>query len=312
MSVFVQPSLGHLSVLSSAYPAPPSPLPLLDQGALDQHGFPCGCGVPCSENQLAVAHDSGGAITPVAGPRGNVERFTLSPEALPVTGYNLGSVESHGLLDASELDRVRYVVEMLRSENVATREVLDQVVASTRSELLSMNGRFGNGLGQLRNLIGDVNHQDFNAMKREIDRLCDQSGAVLSKLAETDRPTQAIHVRCDGIELDTARKSEEYRADYVQRLRGLAESFASRTVELENFVQSQLAGYREQFMSIDRRFGKIEAKLAGIGVAPSLVGSAASPSQPVIFRPPSVSQTSFNKLFLRLFPCPTVRVSEAT
>ena len=194
MSVFVQPSLGHLSVLSPAYPAPPSPLPLLDQGALDQHGFPCGCGVPCSENQLAVAHDSGGAITPVAGPRGNVERFTLSPEALPVTGYNLGSVESHGLLDASELDRVRYVVEMLRSENVATREVLDQVVASTRSELLSMNGRFGNGLGQLRNLIGDVNHQDFNAMKREIDRLCDQSGAVLSKLAEMDRPMQAIHM----------------------------------------------------------------------------------------------------------------------
>ena len=94
-----------------------------------------------------------------------------------VSGYNLGSVESHGLLDASELDRVRYVFEVLRSENVAIREVLEQVVASTRSEFVSMNSRLMNGLGQLRTLIGNVNHQDFDTMKREIDRLRDESDA---------------------------------------------------------------------------------------------------------------------------------------
>ena len=294
MSVFVQPSLGDISVFSLAYPAPStvagSPLPLLDRGVLDQHGVPSGCDVPSAENQLALVRVSGGAVTPVTGPRGNVERFTLSPEAIPVTGYNLGSVESHGLLDASELDRVKYVVEMLRSENVAIREVLEQIVASTRSKLMSMNGRLGTGLGQLRALIGDMDHHDFNTMKREIDRLCEHAGAVGPKFAEIDRTIQAIYIRCDGIELDTMRKLEECRADYVEKLLGLNENVAGRIVELENFVQSQPAGYREQFISIDRRFGKIEAKLAGIGVAPSVDVPLMPSPQPAVFHPPAVSQ----------------------
>ena len=294
MSVFVQPSLGDLSVYSSAYPAPStvaaSPLPLMDQGVSDQHGVPSGCDVPSTVNQLALVDDSGGAVTPVAGPRGNVERFTLSPEVLPVAGCNLGSAESHRMRGATELDRVKYVVEVLRSENVAIREVLEQVVASTRSKLMSMNGRLGNGLGQLRALIGDIDHHDFNTMKREIDRLCDHAGSVGPKFAEIDRAIQAIYMRCDGIELDTVRKLEVCRADYVEKLRGLNEIIAGRIVQLENYMQSQSAAYREQFISIDRRFGKIEVKLSGTGVAPSVDAPMMSSPQRAVFHPPPVSQ----------------------
>ena len=294
MSVFVQPSLGDLSVLSSAYPAPStvvgSPLPLLDQGASGQHGVPSGCDVPCATNQLALVDDSGGAVTPVAGSHGTVERFTLSPQALPVAGCNLGSVESHRMLDASELDRVKYVVEVLRTENVAIKEVLEQVVASTRSELLSMNGRLGSGLGQLRAIIGNMDHNDFDTMKREIDRLCNHAESVGPKFAEIERIIQAVYMRCDGIELDTVRKLEEYRADYVEKLRGLNENFASRIVELENYMQSQSAAHREQFISIERRFDKIEARLAGVGIAPSVEAPMMPLSQNAVFHPPPVSQ----------------------
>ena len=262
----------------------------MDQGVSDQHGVPSGCDVPSTVNQLALVDDSGGAVTPVAGPCGNVERFTLSPEAVPVAGCNIGSVESHRMLGATELDRVKYVVEVLRSENVAIREVLEQIVASTKSELMSMNGRLGNGLGQLRALIGDIDHHDFNTMKREIDRLCDHAGSVGPKLAEIDRTIQAIYMRCDGIELDSVRKLEECRADYVEKLRGLNENIAGRIVELENYMQSQSAAYREQFISIDRRFGKIEIKLSGIGVAPSVDAPMMSSPQHAVFHPPPVSQ----------------------
>ena len=66
MSVFVRPSLGDLSVLSSCYPAPStvagSPLPLLDRVVPDQHVEPSGRGVPCTQSQLAVVHDSHGAV----------------------------------------------------------------------------------------------------------------------------------------------------------------------------------------------------------------------------------------------------------
>ena len=294
MSVFVQPSLGDLSVLSSAYPAPStvagSPLPLLDQGASDQHGVPSGCVAPCTVNQLALVDDSGGAVTPVAGSHVNVERFTLSPQALPVAGCNLGSVESRRMLEASELDRVKYVVEMLRSENVAIKEVLEEVVASTRSELLSINGRLGNGLGQLRAIIGNMDHDDFNTMKREIDRLCAHAETIGPKFAEIDRTIQAIYMRCEVAELDTVKKFEECRADYVEKLRGLNENFASRIVELENYMQSQSAAYREQFISIERRFGRIEAKLAGVGVAPSVDAPMMPLPQNAVFHPPPVSQ----------------------
>ena len=98
-------------------------------------------------------------------------------------------------------------------------------------------------------------------------------------------------MRCDGIELDNARKFGECRADSVENLRGLGESFASRTVELENFVQSQLAGYREQFISIDHRFGKMESRLGAAGVAPSLVGQHVPLPQRVMHSPPMVSQS---------------------
>ena len=100
----------------------------MDRVVLDQHVVPSGCDLPCAENQLAIAHGSCGAVTPVAGTRGEIEHYTMSPEAIPVSGYNLGSVESHRLLDASELDRVKYVVEVLRTENIAIKEVLEQVV----------------------------------------------------------------------------------------------------------------------------------------------------------------------------------------
>ena len=294
MSVFVQPSLGDLSVFSSAYPAPStvagSPLPLMDQGVSDQHGVPSGCDVPSAVNQLALVDDSGGAVTPVAGSHGNVERFTLSPQALPVAGCNLGSVESRRMLSATELDRVKYVVEVLRAENVAIREVLEQIVSSTRSELMPMNGRLGNGLGQLRTLIGDIDHHDFNTMKREIDRLCEHAGSVGPKFAEIDRTIQAIYMRCEVNELDTVRKLEECRADYVEKLRGLSENIAGRIVELENYMQSQSAAYREQFISIERRFGKIEMKLSNIGVAPSVDAPMMSSPQHAVFHPPPVSQ----------------------
>ena len=69
---------------------------------------------------------------------------------------------------------------------------------------------------------------------------------------------------------------------------GLGENISGRVIELENFVQSQLAGYREQFLSIDRRFGKIEAKLASIGVAPSVHAPMPSSPQQVGF--PTLSQ----------------------
>ena len=141
-----------------------------------------------------MVHDSGGAVTPVAGPRGNVEDFTLPPEAIPVAGCNIGSVESHRLLDVSEIDRVKYVVEALRAENVAIREVLEQTVASTRSELMSMNDRLGSGLGQLRALIGNIDHHDFETVKREIDRLCEHASSVGPKFAEIDRTIQAIYM----------------------------------------------------------------------------------------------------------------------
>ena len=274
MSVFVQPSLGDLSVLSSCYPAPStvagSPLPLLDRVVPDQHVEPSGCGLPCAENQLAVVHGSCGAVTPTAGTHGSIEHYNMSPEAIPVSGYNLGSVESHRLLDASELDRVKYVVEVLQSENVAIKDVLEQVVSSTKSELVSMNDRFIASFGELRNLLGNVNHQDFSTMKREIDRLCEHAMTVTPKLAEIDRTIQAVYMRCDGIVFDTEKRFEEQRSDYIDRLRTLGESVSGRMVELENFVQSQLAGHREQFLSIDRRFGKIETRLAQVGVAPSV------------------------------------------
>ena len=60
---------------------------------------------------------------------------------------------------------------------------------------------------------------------------------------------------------------------------------SGRVIELENFVQSQLAGYREQFISIDRRFGKIESRLAEIGVAPSLHTPVLATSQHAGFPP---------------------------
>ena len=60
---------------------------------------------------------------------------------------------------------MKYVVEALRVENVAMREVLEHAVASTKSELGSMNNRLMIGRGQLHAIIGDVNHQDFNAAK---------------------------------------------------------------------------------------------------------------------------------------------------
>ena len=292
MSVFVQPSLGDLSVLSSCYPAPStvagSPLPLLDRVVPDQHVEPSGCGVPCTQSQLAVVHDSHGAVTPTAGTHGSVEHYSMSPEAIPVSGYHLGSVESHRLLDASELDRVKYIVEVLRSENVAIKEVLEQVVSSTKSELVSMNSRFTAAFGELRDMLGNVNHQDFNTMKHEIDRLCDHAMSVAPKFAEIDRTIQAVYMRCDGIVFDSDKRFEEQRSDYVDRLRGLSENMSGRFIELENFVQSQLAGYREQFLSIDRRFGKIEAKLASIGVAPSVHASMPSSPQQVGF--PTLSQ----------------------
>ena len=292
MSVFVQPSLGDLSVLSSCYPAPStvagSPLPMLDRVVPDQHVEPSGCGVPCTQSQLAVVHDSHGAVTPTAGTHGSVEHYSMSPEAIPVSGYHLGSVESHRLLDASELDRVKYIVEVLRSENVAIKEVLEQVVSSTKSELVSMNSRFTAAFGELRDMLGNVNHQDFSTMKREIDRLCDHAMSVAPKFAEIDRTIQAVYMRCDGIVFDSDKRFEEQRSDYVDRLRGLSENMSGRVIELENFVQSQLAGYREQFLSIDRRFGKIEAKLASIGVAPSVHASMPSSPQQVGF--PTLSQ----------------------
>ena len=292
MSVFVQPSLGDLSVLSSCYPAPStvagSPLPLLDRVVPDQHVEPSGCGVPCTQNQLAVVHDSHGAVTPTAGTHGSVEHYSMSPEAIPVSGYHLGSVESHRLLDASELDRVKYIVEVLRSENVAIKEVLEQVVSSTKSELVSMNSRFTAAFGELRDMLGNVNHQDFSTMKREIDRLCDHAMSIAPKFAEIDRTIQAVYMRCDGIVFDSDKRFEEQRSDYVDRLRGLNENMSGRVIELENFVQSQLAGYREQFLSIDRRFGKIEAKLASIGVAPSV--HASMPSSPIQVGFPTLSQ----------------------
>ena len=292
MSVFVQPSLGDLSVLSSCYPAPStvagSPLPLLDRVVPDQHVEPSGCGVPCTQSQLAVVHDSHGAVTPTAGTHGSVEHYSMSPEAIPVSGYHLGSVESHRLLDASELDRVKYIVEVLRSENVAIKEVLEQVVSSTKSELVSMNSRFTAAFGELRDMLGNVNHQDFSTMKHEIDRLCDHAMSVAPKFAEIDRTIQAVYMRCDGIVFDSDKRFEEQRSDYVDRLRGLSENMSGRVIELENFVQSQLAGYREQFLSIDRRFGKIEAKLASIGVAPSVHASMPSSPQQVGF--PTLSQ----------------------
>ena len=128
----------------------------------------------------------------------------MSPEAIPVSGYNLGSVESHRLLDVSEPDRVKYVVEVLRSENVAIKEVLEQVVSSTRSELISMNSRLGVGLGELRTLLGNMNEHDFTTMKREIDRLCDHAMNVAPKFAEIDRTIQDVYMRCDGIVYDSA------------------------------------------------------------------------------------------------------------
>ena len=255
---------------------------------LAKHVEPSGCGVPSTQNQLAVVHDSHGAVTPTAGTHGSIEHFSMSPEAIPVSGYRLGSVESHRLLDASELDRVKYIVEVLRSENIALKEVLERVVSSTKSELVSMNSRFTAAFGELRDMLGNVNHQDFSTMKREIDRLCDHAMSVAPKFAEIDRTTQAVYMRCDGIVFDSDKRFEEQRSDYVDRLRGLGENMSGRVIELENFVQSQLAGYREQFLSIDRRFGKIEAKLANIGVVPSVHASV--PSSPMQVGFPTLSQ----------------------
>ena len=117
-----------------------------------------------------------------------------------MSGYHLGSVESHRLLDASELDRVKYIVEVLRSENVAIKEVLEQVVSSTKSELVSMNSRFTAAFGELRDMLGNVNHQDFSTMKREIDRLCDHAMSLLPnlpRLIEQFRPcTCVVMVLC--------------------------------------------------------------------------------------------------------------------
>ena len=45
----------------------------------DQHVEPSGCGVPCTQNQLAVVHDSHGAVTPTAGTHGSVEHYSMSP-----------------------------------------------------------------------------------------------------------------------------------------------------------------------------------------------------------------------------------------
>ena len=151
-----------------------------------------------------------------------------------------------------------------------------------------MNSRLGVGLGELRTLLGNMNHQDFTTMKREIDRLCNHAMAVTPKFAEIDRTIQAVYMRCDGIVYDTEKRFEEQRTDYVDKLRSLSENMSGRVIELENFVQSQLAGYREQFVSIDRRFGKIESRLAEIGVAPSVHAPVTATSQHAVF--PSLSQ----------------------
>ena len=68
------------------------------------------------------------------------------------------------------------------------------------------------------------------------------------------------------------------------------ENIAGRINELENYTQSQSAAYREQFISIDRRFDKIEAKLSSIGVAPSVNAPVMPSPQPAVFNPPPVSQ----------------------
>ena len=113
MSLFVEASLDDLSVLSVAYPASSavagSPMPLLDRGGVDLYGVPCGHVVPYPENQLVLVYDSSGAITLIAGPRGGAEHYILALEAFLVSGYNNGSVELQGLLDGSELDRIKYV-----------------------------------------------------------------------------------------------------------------------------------------------------------------------------------------------------------
>ena len=106
-----------------------------------------------------------------------------------------------------------------------------------------------------------------------IDRLLDEAADFASKLATVDRTLQSVYMRCEGIDidLDAFRMFDELRVDYIEKLRRLGESLASRTIELENFIQSQLPAYREQFISIDRRSGQIEARLGAVEAAPRLV-----------------------------------------
>ena len=230
MSVLVQPSMGYISALSI-------PNPASNSGPL-WHCWTRALVISIASRMVALYRLPGISLRcrmipvvlvlllpPVAGPRSDVEHFAMSPGAIPAYGCPLGSVASLRLLNVSsnvpELDRVKYVVETLRVENVAIREVLEHVVGSTKSKLMSVNSRLMNGLGQLRSIIGDVNHQDFNVAKEEIESL--RQEAEISEFATIDRTIPAVYMRCDDIELDVSKLFDELRADYVETLRGLGE-----------------------------------------------------------------------------------------